>query len=388
MRILTAGESHGPSLTAIIEGFPAGLTIDEAKVNQALAMRQQGYGRGNRMKIESDCVTFLSGVRHGVTLGSPITLSIPNKDYENWKDIMNPAVPSEKIKHERKVTRPRPGHGDLVGGIKYNHQDLRNVLERSSARETTLQVAIGAICKQLLEAIDIQTESKVTEIGGIQDIDYREELTAAQFQHLQVSSVRMCLPDVQEAVIAKIDEAKRVGDTLGGAFQVKVTGVPAGIGSYVQHDRKLDGKLAGALMSLNAIKSVSIGLGHELAGLPGSLVQDEIIWAEADGYRRKTNHLGGIEAGMSNGMPILVSGTMKPIPTLYQPLQSVDIETKEVFKASVERSDTCAVPACSRIAEHMIATAITQAILAQFESDQLMRLKQNIADYRAYTKSF
>ncbi|MGY3777594.1 chorismate synthase [Isobaculum melis] len=388
MRILTAGESHGPSLTAIIEGFPAGLTIDEAKINQALAMRQQGYGRGNRMKIESDGVTFLSGIRHGMTLGSPITISIPNKDYQNWEAIMNPAAPTEAIKHERKVTRPRPGHGDLVGGMKYQHRDLRNVLERSSARETTLQVAIGALCKQLLEAIGIQTESKVTEIGGLQDLDYREELTESQAKHLQVSSVRMCLPEVETAVIAKIDEAKRAGDTLGGAFQVKVTGVPAGVGSYVQHDRKLDGKLAGALMSLNAIKSVSIGLGHQLAGLPGSQVQDEITWEETQGYRRKTNHLGGIEAGMSNGMPILVTGTMKPIPTLYQPLQSVDIETKEVFKASVERSDTCAVPACSRIAEHMIATTITQAILEQFESDQMPRLKQNIADYRQYLQDF
>ncbi|MFC0276066.1 chorismate synthase [Enterococcus devriesei] len=386
MRYLTAGESHGPELTAIIEGIPAGLELSIEKINQELARRQGGYGRGGRMKIEKDQVRITSGVRHGKTLGSPITMIVQNRDWKNWQTVMSVESVAEKDQKLRRVSKPRPGHADLVGGMKYGHNDLRNVLERSSARETTMRVAIGAIAKQILAAVDIEIASHVVILGGI-EAAVPETISVQEIQaKVNASEVNMVDETVEESVKELIDQTKKAGDTIGGVVEVRTDNVPAGLGSYVQWDRKLDGKIAQIMMSINAFKGVEFGIGFEAARQPGSKVMDEIVWNE--GYSRRSNHLGGFEGGMTNGEQIIVRGVMKPIPTLYKPLMSVDIDTKEPYKASVERSDSTAVPAASVVAEHVVSTVLAEELLDKFSSDKMEEFKQAVAAYREAVKNF
>jgi len=388
LRFITAGESHGPQLTAIIDGLPAGFAISAEDINKELARRQIGYGRGDRMKIEKDRVQIMSGVRHGKTLGSPITLVVENKDWKNWTLIMDSEEVPEKQQQLRKITQPRPGHADLVGGIKYHHQDLRNVLERSSARETAIRVAIGAICKKLLKDLAIEITSHVVVLGGIQ-IEIPEGLSVLDIQTLaEASDLRIVNPQQEADLKTLISTTKTNGDTLGGIIETLVSGVPAGLGSYVHWDRKLDGKIAQALTSINGFKGVQFGIGFEMAHQPGSQVMDEILWNQDRGYSRRSNHLGGFEGGMTNGELVIVQSVMKPIPTLYRPLQSVDINSKDVTKASVERSDTTAVPAASVVSESVVATEIVKALLEKFPHDTFTELKTAVTEYRKYTKSF
>lgn len=389
MRYLTAGESHGPQLTTIIEGVPAGLTLLAEHINEDLARRQKGYGRGRRMQIEKDEVKILSGVRHGKTLGSPITLVVENRDWKHWTNIMSiePLIDeTEDVK--RKVTRPRPGHADLNGAIKYGHRDMRNVLERSSARETTVRVAAGAVAKRILAELGIRIASHVVEIGGVK----AENTAYTSLEELQrvteQSPVRCFDAEAEKKMMAAIDEAKQKGDSIGGIVEVIVEGVPVGVGSYVHYDRKLDAKIAAAMVSINAFKGVEFGIGFEAARRFGSEVHDEIVWNPETGYTRKTNRLGGFEGGMTTGMPIVVRGVMKPIPTLYKPLMSVDIETKEPFAASIERSDSCAVPAASVVAEAVVAWEIANAIVEQFGQDRMELIIENVENMRRYAKEF
>lgn len=386
MRYLTAGESHGPELTTIIEGVPAGLTLSVEAINQELARRQGGYGRGGRMKIEKDQIRITSGVRHGKTLGSPITMIVENRDWKNWQKVMSVEPVEEKAEKLRRVAKPRPGHADLVGGMKYHHSDLRNVLERSSARETTMRVAVGALAKQILAAVDIEIASHVAILGGI-EATVPEKMSVSEIQSKTAASeVNMVDETVEEAVKELIDQTKKAGDTIGGVVEVRTDNVPAGLGSYVQWDRKLDGKIAQIMLSINAFKGVEFGIGFEAAHQPGSKVMDEIVWN--NGYSRTSNHLGGFEGGMTNGEQIIVRGVMKPIPTLYKPLMSVDIDTKEPYKASVERSDSTAVSAASVVAEHVVATVLAEEILEKFSSDTIDELQQAVAEYREAIKNF
>lgn len=388
MRYLTAGESHGPRLTAIIEGFPAGLPLSEEDINKELKRRQGGYGRGARMKIESDRVEITSGVRHGLTIGGPITLNVINLDHQKWLEIMNVAPVEEKKKKLRKITKPRPGHADLVGGIKYRFDDLRNSLERSSARETTMRVAVGAVAKRILEEIGIEVASHIVNFGGI-EIAIPENLTISEIKEkASQSEVSIVVPEQEEAVKAYIDQVKKDGDTIGGIVETLVGGVPVGLGSYVQWDKKLDAKIAQGVVSINAFKGVEFGLGFNAGRLKGSQVMDEIIWSQDTGYTRRTNNLGGFEGGMTNGEPILVRGVMKPIPTLYKPLMSVDIETHEPYKATVERSDPTALPAAGVVMEAVVATVLATEVLEKFSSDNLEELKEAVAKHRDFTKNF
>ena len=388
MRYLTAGESHGPRLTAIIEGVPAGLPLSEEDINKELKRRQGGYGRGARMKIESDRVEITSGVRHGLTMGGPITLNVTNLDLQKWLEIMNVAPVEEKKKDLRKITKPRPGHADLVGGIKYRFDDLRNSLERSSARETTMRVAVGAVAKRILEEIGLEVASHIVNFGGI-EIAIPENLTVSEIKEKAgQSEVSIVVPEQEEAVKAYIDQVKKDGDTIGGIVETLVGGVPVGLGSYVQWDKKLDAKIAQGVVSINAFKGVEFGLGFEAGRLKGSQVMDEIIWSQETGYTRRTNNLGGFEGGMTNGEPILVRGVMKPIPTLYKPLMSVDIETHEPYKATVERSDPTALPAAGIVMEAVVATVLATEVLEKFSSDNLEELKEAVAKHRDFTKNF
>lgn len=391
MRYITAGESHGPQLTTILEGIPAQLSLVAEDINKELSRRQKGHGRGRRMQIEKDQVQILSGVRHGKTLGSPITLVVKNDDWTHWTKVMGiEPLESEQDEEEikRKITRPRPGHADLVGAIKYGHRDMRNVLERSSARETTVRVAAGAVAKKFLSELGITVAGHVLEIGGVkaENISYNslEELK----ERSENSPVR-CLDEAAgQKMMAAIDQAKEDGDSIGGVVEVIVDGLPAGMGSYTHYDLKLDAKIAAAIVSINAFKGVEFGIGFEAARRPGSQVHDEIIWNEEEGYSRKSNNLGGFEGGMTTGMPIVVRGVMKPIPTLYKPLQSVDIDTKEVFEASIERSDSCAVPAASVVAEAVVAWEVAQAIVDQFGKDRIDQIKENIASWNERARTY
>ena len=389
MRYLTAGESHGPQLTVIIEGVPAGMPIEASQINDELARRQKGYGRGRRMQIEKDTVEIAAGIRHGKTLGSPIALVIKNDDWKHWTHIMGPETIDEEAEGEvkRKITRPRPGHADLNGAIKYGHRDMRNVLERSSARETAARVAAGAVAKVLLEHAGVDIVAYVTEIGGVK-AEYQELSMNEMKQRSEASPVRCLDSKSEEKMKQAIDNAKENGDSIGGVVEVTAVGMPPGIGSYVQYDRKLDAKIAGAIISINAFKGVEFGIGFKAAEIPGSQVHDEIIWSETAGYTRKTNRLGGLEGGMTNGMPLVVRGVMKPIPTLYKPLQSVDIETKEPFTASIERSDSCAVPAAAVVAESVVAWELASALVDQFNSDRFDVFLGDIKNYRERARLF
>ncbi len=392
LRYLTAGESHGPLLATIVEGLPAGLRIAASDVDADLRRRQGGYGRGGRMKIESDAVEIASGIRHGYTLGSPVALIVRNRDWENWEEIMSSGEEAALRGGGRKVTRPRPGHADLTGGLKYGHRDLRNILERSSARETTMRVAAGALAKRLLGAFGINVFSWVVEIGGVH-AGLGDDAPAALFKKAEASLVRCPDDKASKAMMRRIDQAKKAGDSLGGAFEVVATGVPPGLGSHVQWDRKLDARLSFALMSIQAIKGVETGMGFEAASRPGSEVHDEIFyrsgkslsdwWPQQPRFYRKSNNAGGIEGGMSNGEDIVMRAAMKPIPTLYKPLRSVDISSKRPFEASVERSDVTAVPAAAVIAESVAAIEIANAFLEKFGGDSVREIARN---YKGYLK--
>lgn len=387
LRYLTAGETHGPQLTAIIEGLPSNLTLDFEELNFQLQRRQKGYGRGRRMQIEKDTAQIVGGVRHGYTTGAPVALVVENKDWTHWKNIMNIEPVPGSDEEKRRVNRPRPGHADLNGGLKYNHTDLRNVLERSSARETAARVACGAVARQLLAAFGVKVAGQVIRIGEIEapanDLPIDELI-----ERTEQSSVRVVDKETEQKMEAYIDQIKEEGDSIGGIVECIVEGLPIGLGSYVQSDRKLDGAIAGAVMSINAFKGVEIGIGFEAGKLRGSQVHDEIMYEASKGYYRASNRLGGFEGGMTNGMPVVVRGVMKPIPTLYKPLQSVDIDTKEPFTAQVERSDACAVPAACVVLESVVAWEIAKAFLDKFGGDSLEEIKANYENYLSQLESY
>lgn len=388
MRYLTAGESHGPRLTAIIEGVPAGLFLTANHINRELERRQGGYGRGERMKIETDRVEITSGVRYGKTTGAPITLNVTNQDYQKWTEIMSVENIKDELKSRRRIKHPRPGHADLVGGIKYRFDDLRNSLERSSARETTMRVAIGSVAKRILVELDMEIASHILVFGG-KKIDVPEHLTVSQIKELaSQSEISVVNREREQEIKDYIDQIKREGDTIGGVVETIVGGVPAGLGSFVQWDKKLDSKLAQAVISINAFKGVEFGVGFQAGYSKGSEVMDEILWNESDGYTRRTNHLGGFEGGMTNGQPLIIRGVMKPIPTLYKPLMSVDIDTHEPYQATVERSDPTALPAAGVVMESVVATVIATEVLEKFSSDNMEELKESMATYREYVKKF
>lgn len=387
LRYLTAGETHGPQLTAIIEGLPSNLTLNFEELNFQLQRRQKGYGRGRRMQIEKDTAQIVGGVRHGFTTGAPVALVVENNDWTHWKNIMNIEPIPGSDEEKRRVNRPRPGHADLNGGLKYNLTDLRNVLERSSARETAARVAVGAVARQLLAAFGVKIAGQVIRIGEIEapanDLPI-DELIA----QTEASSVRVVDKETEQKMEAYIDKIKEEGDSIGGIVECIVEGLPVGLGSHVQSDRKLDGAIAGAVMSINAFKGVEIGIGFEAGKLRGSQVHDEIMYEASKGYYRASNRLGGFEGGMTNGMPVVVRGVMKPIPTLYKPLQSVDIDTKEPFTAQVERSDACAVPAACVVLENVVAWEIAKAFLDKFGGDSLEEIRANYANYQAQLESY
>ncbi|MFH1563192.1 MAG: chorismate synthase [Nitrospirota bacterium] len=382
LQYLTAGESHGKCLVVIIEGIPANLKINIEEINEQLRERQVGFGRGDRMRIEKDHVEILSGIRHNLTLGSPISLLIPNKDWEHWQEIM--AVDSSiPVEYEEPTTSPRPGHADLSGAIKYGHKDLRNVLERASARETAARVAVGAIAKILLQEFDVQLISHVIQIGKVKAKNNSfDEIK----ERIVISLLRCADKEAEEEMIKLIEQAKKDGDSVGGIFEIQAVGLPIGLGSYTQWDKRLDGRLTQAVMSIPAIKGVEIGLGFESAHKLGSQVHDEIFYTKRRGFFRKTNSAGGLEGGISNGEPIILRAAMKPIPTLRKPLASVNFQTKEPTVASYERSDVCAVPAASVVGEAAVAIELCKAMQEKFAGDSLQEMKTNYQDYMEYVR--
>lgn len=390
-RFSTAGESHGRALVAVVEGLPAGLAVEVELVNRELERRQWGYGRGGRMKIEHDRVEVLSGVRHGLTLGSPVALQIENKDWKNWSDVMTAEPRSrDEVNEEkmRRVRRPRPGHADLAGGLKYGARDLREILERASARETAARVACGALAKQLLSNFGVEIRSHVAQLGGIPasplEVGWEEICAIPDDAPLRCADV-----SAQDAMVALVDEKRREGDTLGGVFEVVARGVVAGLGSHTSWDSKLDGRLARALMSIHAVKAVSIGAGVEAASLPGSLVHDEIGYDSEDRvFTRPTNRAGGLEGGITNGEELRVRGFLKPISTLRRALRSVDIETKEEELAAFERSDVTAVPAAGVIGEAMVALTLAEAMREKFGGDSLAEMRRNFDAYSEQLRDY
>ena len=376
IRYLTAGESHGKGLLGIIDNIPAGLNISEKYIKKQLLRRQMGHGRGGRMKIESDYAEIYSGVRHGLTLGSPIGLLLKNKDFKNWTTKMSVEEVDSDI---RRVTLPRPGHADLAGIQKYNFDDIRNVLERSSARETAMRVALGSICRKLLNVLGIEVGSRVVQIYDVKDeSSIPKDLSPEKLSELADKSPVRCLDgNSEKAMIEVIDSAKKEGDSVGGVFEIIATGIPYGLGSYTQWDQKLHSRITESIMSINAFKGIEIGLGFAEAGELGSEVHDEIGWGK-NKYTRYSNNAGGIEGGMSNAQPILLRAMMKPIPTLIKPLRSIDIDTKEQKLAHKERTDSCAVPAASIVAESMLCFVLADAMLEKFGGDTIDQLKNHI----------
>jgi len=389
-RFTTAGESHGRGLVGILEGIPAGLPVSAERVNAELKRRMGGYGRGARMKIESDQIEWLAGVRAGETLGSPIAMLVWNRDWEHWQDVMAPEADASAggggggggAERRRQVTRPRPGHADLAGSLKYDRQDARDILERASARETVARVACGAVCKLLLEQFGIEVGSHVAELGGVA-AQHRSPLPAPLNEAADSSPVRCLDPEAEREMIARIDAAKAAGDTLGGVVEVVALGAPVGLGSHVSWDRKLDGRLAQALMSIPAVKGVELGLGFEAARRKGSEVHDEIL----PGLARATNRAGGTEGGMTTGEPLVLRVAMKPISTLMSPLKTVDLKTGAPAQAQSERSDVTAVPAMGVIAEAMVALVLAQALVEKFGGDALSEMKRNFAGYIAQVRA-
>ncbi len=385
LRYLNGGESHGKCLLAILEGVPSGLPLTPDMVNHDLARRQKGYGRGGRMRVEEDRVEFSCGVRHGRTLGNPIGLMIPNKDWENWKEVM--AVEPSPVPPAKVVTRPRPGHADLVGAIKYGHRDIRNVIEKASARETAIRVAVGGVAKAVLAQFGMRVVSYTTEIGGI--VARKPDDPFEAYDRAETSEVRCPEKEAGARMVEQIRTAKHRGDTLGGVFEVVVTNPPIGLGSYAQWDRRLGARLAMAAMSIQAMKGVEIGMGFEAARRFGSEVHDDIYYEPGGaGFFRKTNNAGGLEGGITNGQPIVLRVAMKPISTLYNPKKSVDIETKEAFDATVERSDICTVPAAGVVGEAVIAFEMANAMMEKFGGDSLEEMKRNYDAYQASVRAF
>lgn len=376
MRYLNAGESHGEMLVAIIEGMPSNIKIDKSLINYELGKRQGGFGRGGRMKIETDTIDIVSGVRQGKTTGAPITMIIRNKDYANWEGVLDDP-------NCEKIVRPRPGHADLNGVIKYNFDDVRNVIERSSARETAIRTAVGAMGSIFLKNFDITVGSRVVQIGEVKDVLKAEP---AVFKYAETSEGMCSCAQYEEMMIEEIGKAADMGDTLGGKFEIWIRNVPVGLGSYVQWDRKLDTRLAGALMSIQGIKAVEIGIGMEAAGLMGSNMHDEISYSKDKGFYRNTNNAGGIEGGISNGEDIVLSASMKPIPTLRIPLKSVDISSKESREAIFERSDVCAVPAAAVVGRNVCMWEIACAMLDKFGGDSIEEVMANYNAYMSYVR--
>ena len=387
-RFTTAGESHGKALVAIVEGLPSGLPINLDKINHELWQRQQGYGRGARMKIEQDRVDILSGIRHGQTLGSPIALMIENKDWENWQEVMATEATDIAPEKSRRVKRPRPGHADLAGGLKYDARDLRNVLERASARETAARVACGAIAKQLLAQFGVEICSHVIQLGGIPDTPL--ELSFEQISAIAEDAPLNCADaHAQQRMMELIDQRRIEGDTVGGIFEVVARGVVPGLGSHTSWDQKLDGRLAQAIMSIHAVKAVAIGAGFEASSLPGSQVHDEVSYNnEEKQFTRATNRAGGLEGGVTNGEELRVRGHLKPISTLRRALRSVDIDTKQEEKAAFERSDITVVPAAGVIGEAMVALTLAAAMREKFGGDSLAEMKRNYEGYREQLQAY
>lgn len=387
MRYMTAGESHGPQLTAIVEGVPAGLRISEESINADLARRQSGYGRGGRQAIERDRVRIVSGVRFGRTLGSPITLVVENDDWQNWTDRM--AVFGEQPADLQRETTPRPGHADLVGVLKIDSDDCRDVLERASARETAARVAAAGIARELLADLGVEVFSYVTSIGKAKMHEREPMVLAADYKPLEIelSDVRCPNEAVADAMRAEIDKARELGESLGGTFRVVARGLICGLGGYATADERMTSRIGAALFSIPAIKGVEFGLGFEAAKLPGSMVHDEIQLSSTSGFTRASNNAGGLEGGMTTGMPLIATCAMKPIPTLMTPLKTVDIDTLEEASASKERSDVCAVPACAVVAEGEVAFALANAYLEKFGHDNMADIRANIAAYKQRLKT-
>ena len=378
LHLITAGESHGPGLTAIIEGLPAGLELDREALNRDLARRQLGHGRGGRMKIERDQAEVTGGVRHGRTLGGPIALSVINRDYANWEERMNPwPVEAEG----KEVHLPRPGHADLVGTQKYGLTDVRDILERASARETAARVAGGAIAKAFLRALGVEVYSHVLQITGV-NAPRRDDLTPADFAAVDDSPVRCLDAEATRAMVAEIDRLRKANESLGGVFEVRVFGLVPGLGSHVSWEERLDGRLAQAVCSIQAIKAAAIGDGFEVAGLPGSQAHDEIFYDNERGYYRETNRAGGLEGGMTTGDPLVVRGSMKPLPTLTKPLRSVDIATHEPAQALRERTDSCTVPAAGVVGEAMVAFVLADAYRCKFGGDHIDDVRAAVDAYK------
>jgi chorismate synthase len=387
LRLLTAGESHGPRLTAILEGIPSGLRIDPAFVGRELARRQHGYGRGGRMKIEQDRALFEGGVRGGVTLGSPIAIGIANRDFANWSKVMDPLENDPEASAGRRLTSPRPGHADLAGGMKYGASDLRDVLERASARESAARVAAGAVCKLLLAECGIDVASGVLSVGAV--IDDRSPRSFDSLQRVRDDSPMRALDaGLEGKMVAAVDAAKKDGDTLGGSVLIGARGVPAGIGSYASWDRKLDSRIGAALLSIPAVKAVELGASIEASRGPGSRAHDEIERESKGGLRRRTNRAGGLEAGVTNGEDVIAVAYMKPLSTLARGLDSVDLETGRPARAAYERSDVTAVPACGVIAEAMLAFVIADALLESMGGDRMEDVKTRLAAHRERVRRY
>ncbi|MET0554836.1 MAG: chorismate synthase [Vicinamibacteria bacterium] len=387
LRFLTAGESHGPALTVIVDGLPAGVPVDRALIDADLRRRQGGYGRGGRMKIETDAAEVLAGVRHGLTLGTPVTLLVRNRDHANWADVMSPDPQPDEARTRRALKRPRPGHADLAGALKFGTDDLRNVLERASARETTSRVAAGGLARALLRAVGVELRSHVVRIGDAalapDDLVRWEDLDA-----VDASPVRCARAEVAERMIANIDRAKKAGDTAGGVFEVIARGVPPGLGTFAQWDRRLDGRLAQALMSIPAVKAVALGDGLAAGETPGSRFHDAIHFDDDRGLHRPTNRAGGLEGGITNGEEVRAQAVVKPIPTLVMPLPSIDLRTKEAEQASFERSDTCVLPAAGVVGEAVVALTLADALLEKFGGDSLPELVDHLEATRARWRAF
>ncbi|WP_206812727.1 chorismate synthase [Paradesulfitobacterium ferrireducens] len=381
MRFLTAGESHGPKLIGIIEGLPAGVKLNKAEIDRALHQRQGGPGRGGRMKIEQDEVNIVSGVRGGQTTGAPVALELENRDWVNWEQIMTYREDADL--ESRKVTAPRPGHADLSGALKYR-TEVRNILERASARETAMRVAVGSVARQLLSALGVIIRGRVVAVGGVHA---SIEETPEYWQKVESSEWSVGDPEAEKKIWERLDQARAEGESLGGIIEIQALNLPAGLGSHVQWDRKLDGRLAQAVLSVQAIKGVSFGRGFELGDLPGSQAHDPIVYTAGSGYSRLSNNAGGIEGGMTNGQPLILKAVMKPIPTLYKPLGTVDLETKEPVLASIERSDICAVPAAKVVLEHVVSWVLADAVLEKFSADSFVELESAWREYADYLRN-
>jgi chorismate synthase len=379
LRMITAGESHGPGLVCVLEGLPAGLRLDREAINRDMARRQLGHGRGGRMKIERDAAEPTAGVRHGRTLGGPVALVVPNRDYENWTERMNPWPVDTEVEE---VHLPRPGHADLAGVMKYGLTDVRDVLERASARETAARVAGGALCKAFLAELGVRVVSHVLQIGEVRAPDYPEPLSLEDFAAVDASPVRCLDEGASAAMVEHIDVQRRANESLGGVFEVRAFGLVPGLGSHVSFEERLDGRLAGALCSIQSVKGVGLGDGFALAGVPGSLAHDEIFHDESRGFYRETNRSGGIEGGMTDGEPLIVSAAMKPLPTLTRPLRSVDIATRRPAEALRERTDSCTVPAGGVVGEAMVAYVLADAYRRKFGGDHIDDVRVALEAYR------